>query len=162
DTTGATGNAFGQRTAGIIPYRGDSTLFVDPASLSMLVIDNKGNIIRVIAVPKPNDAPLMTGILGGFPGLDAKGRIVYRGNPAPAPRPACNADGTRPLPKPPDHAVIVRIDPTTRMIDTFATLKTPTQLIKVSAAPLMISLAQSPMPVADDWAILPNGTVAVV
>jgi hypothetical protein len=113
-------------------------------------------------VPKPNDAPLMTGILGGFPGLDAKGRIVYRGNPSPAPRPACNADGTRPLPKPPDHGVIVRIDPATRMIDTFATLKTPTQLIKVNAAPLMISLAQSPMPVADDWAILPNGTVAVV
>src|SRR5437867_11541126 len=35
DSTTATANAYGGRTAGLIAYRGDSTLFVDPQSLSM-------------------------------------------------------------------------------------------------------------------------------
>ena len=36
DTTPATGNAYSGRFAGLIPYRGDSTLFVDPqANLSV-------------------------------------------------------------------------------------------------------------------------------
>src|SRR5450631_2374707 len=30
DSTGATGNAYGSRLGGLIAYRGDSTLFVDP------------------------------------------------------------------------------------------------------------------------------------
>ena len=42
DTTGATGNAYGSRLGGLIAYRGDSTLFVDPQSMSMLVLDPNG------------------------------------------------------------------------------------------------------------------------
>src|SRR4051812_1431818 len=44
DSTSSTGNAYGSRPGGLIPYRGDSTLFVDGASLSMLVIDGTGKI----------------------------------------------------------------------------------------------------------------------
>ena len=44
DSTSATANAYGARPGGLIAYRGDSTLFVDPASLSMLVIDPMGKI----------------------------------------------------------------------------------------------------------------------
>src|SRR4051812_18865548 len=47
DTTSATANAYGVRPGGLIAYRGDSTLFVDPASLSMLLIDPSGKIARV-------------------------------------------------------------------------------------------------------------------
>src|SRR5438874_8628737 len=43
----ATANAYGTRPGGLIAYRGDSTLFVDPASLSMLLIDPNGKIARV-------------------------------------------------------------------------------------------------------------------
>src|SRR5687767_2544007 len=39
DTTSATSSAYGPRPGGLIAFRGDSTLFVDPASLSMLLID---------------------------------------------------------------------------------------------------------------------------
>src|SRR4030095_13324136 len=38
DTTPATQNAYGVRGGGILPWRGDSTLFLDPASLSMLAL----------------------------------------------------------------------------------------------------------------------------
>src|SRR5205809_1009177 len=39
DTTSATANAYSGRMGGLIAYRGDSSLFVDPQSMSMLVID---------------------------------------------------------------------------------------------------------------------------
>src|SRR6202165_5740061 len=48
DTTSATANAYGVRPGGLIAYRGDSTLFIDPASLSMLLIDPTGQIARVM------------------------------------------------------------------------------------------------------------------
>src|SRR4030088_3765118 len=35
DTTSATANAYGVRPGGLIAYPGDSTLFLDPASLSL-------------------------------------------------------------------------------------------------------------------------------
>jgi hypothetical protein len=43
DSTSATANAYAGRIAGLIPYKGDSTLFVDPSSMSMLVIDPQGS-----------------------------------------------------------------------------------------------------------------------
>ena len=46
-------NGYGARPGGLIAYRGDSTLFVDPAALSMLVIDPAGKITRVMAAPRP-------------------------------------------------------------------------------------------------------------
>ncbi len=39
DTTSATQKAYGVNGGGLLAYHGDSTLFVDPASYSMLVID---------------------------------------------------------------------------------------------------------------------------
>jgi len=42
DTTPATANSYSGRLAGLIPFKGDSSLFIDPQSLSMLVIDGKG------------------------------------------------------------------------------------------------------------------------
>ena len=55
DTTSATANAYGPRPGGLIAYAGDSTLFIDPASLSMLVIDPSGKIARVMAAPRAGD-----------------------------------------------------------------------------------------------------------
>src|SRR3954471_24778840 len=69
DTTSATANAYGARPGGLIPYRGDSTLFVDPASLSMLLIDPNGKIGRVMSVPRANDAAFLIGGPFGVPGF---------------------------------------------------------------------------------------------
>ena len=74
DTTSATANAYSSRAGGLIPWKGDSTLFVDPLSLSMLVIDGKGNITRVMSVPRASDVNLLIGGPNGTPGTDAAGR----------------------------------------------------------------------------------------
>ena len=78
DTTPATQNAYGVRGGGILPWRGDSTLFLDPASLSMLVLDPSGMITRVMAAPRPDDVFSLVGGALGYPGFDANGRLVYR------------------------------------------------------------------------------------
>ena len=99
DTTSATANAYGARPGGLIAYRGDSTLFVDPASLSMLLIDPNGKVARVMSVPRANDANFLIGGPFGIPGFDAQGKLVYRAPPRfvfNGPRPSGNA-----LPQPP-------------------------------------------------------------
>src|SRR5438045_5995794 len=81
DTTSATANAYGTRPGGLIAFRGDSTLFVDPASLSMLLIDPNGKISRVMSAPRANDVGFLVGGPFGNPGFDPQGRLVYRAPP---------------------------------------------------------------------------------
>src|SRR5688572_29396355 len=81
DSTSSTANAYGNRAGGLLAYRGDSALFVDPASMSMLVINAEGKITRVMSAPRPQDVGFLVGGPNGFPGFDAKGRLVYRAQP---------------------------------------------------------------------------------
>ena len=76
DSMGANGNNYG-RGVGLIAYRGDSTLFVDPQSLSMLVLDANGKVARVMSVPNAQDAMSFAGVLGAAQ-TDPQGRLVYR------------------------------------------------------------------------------------
>jgi hypothetical protein len=164
DTTSATANAYSSRAAGLIPYKGDSSLFVDPTSLSMLVIDGGGKIVRVIAVPRSNDAQALIGGQAGFPGFDAQGRLVYRGPPQLR-APKVGADGVFAPPEFPDSAAIVRIDLATRKLDTVAFMKIPK--IKMNVAQdangrMSISSIMNPMPITDDWAVLSDGSVVIL
>ncbi len=81
DSTPATANAYSGRFANLIPYRGDSTLFVDALSLSMLVIDPAGKIGRVMSIPRADDVSSLAGPVGGAIGFDRSGRLVYRAFP---------------------------------------------------------------------------------
>src|SRR5918992_444546 len=78
DSTAATANAYSGRFASLIAYRGDSTLFVDAQSLSMLVIDPAGKVGRVMSVPRAEDVASLAGPVGGAIGFDRSGRLVYR------------------------------------------------------------------------------------
>src|ERR1700674_852077 len=126
DTTSATASAYGPRPGGLIAYRGDSTLFIDPASLSMLLIDPTGKIARVMSAPRASDVAFLVGGPFGNPGFDAQGRLVYR---AP---PRFNFGGPPPtgnrlpqIPPFPDSAALVRFDLATRKLDTVTWFKTP-------------------------------------
>src|SRR5205085_10684708 len=77
-STSNTNNADGVGRGGLIAYKGDSTLFIDPIGLSMLVIYAQGYIVRTMAAPRPNDLQFMTTLAFGMPGLDGKGRLIYR------------------------------------------------------------------------------------
>ncbi len=167
DTTAATANAYSGRTAGLIPYRGDSTLFIDPQSLSMLVIDGSGKVARVMAVPRPNDAQFMVGGPFGTPGFDSKGRIVYRGFTRPnlPPPPSPNDPSTAPrIPEQPDSAPILRVALATRTLDTASFFKIPKARASVvqTERGMSVTMMMNPMPVVDDWTLLPDGTLAVV
>jgi len=167
DTTSATANAYGVRPGGLIPYRGDSTLFVDPASLSMLLIDPAGKIARVMSAPRAQDAAFLVGGPFGNPGFDPSGRLVYRAPPnfaAMAPRPGAGG-GAPQFPTPPDSAALVRFDLATRKVDTATFFKTPKINLEVTQSPeggMRVMSRMNPLPQGDDWALLPDGTIALV
>jgi hypothetical protein len=170
DTTDATANAYGGQAGTLIHFRGDTALFIDPASVSMFAVGPAGQILRVMAVPRPGDARNLIGSIFGTPGIDAHGRLVYstvglgsgflvlRGRSAPG-------RTISPMSQP-DSAFIVRADLATRTIDTAATFKVPkvTFAINGDAEGVIRSTetTTSPLPLVDDWAVLPDGALAVV
>lgn len=163
DSTSNTSNAYGGRVGGLIRFKGDSTLFVDPTSSSMLVIDAAGKIVRVMSVPRSQDAMFLSG-LAGAPGFDANGRLVYRTMARPS-APAMMTNGRFVPPEMPDSAPLVRVDMMTRKLDTAAWIKTAQMKLVVSQLPnggVSVLSTINPMPVADDWALTSDGAVAVV
>ncbi len=165
DSTTSTNNAYGVQPGGLLAYRGDSTLFVEPAGLSMLVIDPAGKIVRTMAAPRANDVRALLGGNQGWPGFDADGRLVYR---APfqitsmrAPQPG------QPFmpPIPPDSAVLVRFDLNTRKLDSLGFFKTPKinmSITQTANGGMSMTSFNNPLPVVDDWAVMSDGTVAIV
>lgn len=167
DSTSATANAYGARGGGLLSYGGDSALFIDPASLSMMVINARGELAGIKAVPRAQEINFLVGGPNGRPGFDAAGRMIYRGQ-ARGPRPAANARptvGNFVMPEQPDSAPIVRVDLATRRLDTIAMFKIPKTDIKVSQGNdgrMNIQATINPLPTTDDWALLSDGSVAVV
>ncbi|MDQ6872357.1 MAG: hypothetical protein M3037_10165 [Gemmatimonadota bacterium] len=167
DTTSATANAYGVRPGGLIAYRGDSTLFIDPASLSMLLIDPAGKVARVMSAPRANDVGFLVGGPFGNPGFDAQGRLIYRAPPRfqfNGPRPT-SGNALPQIPTPPDSAALVRFDLATRKPDTVTWFKTPRINLSINRSPtgdVRIVSSVNPLPQGDDWAILPDGTIALV
>jgi len=162
DTTSATANAYGVRPGGLIAYRGDSTLFVDPASLSMLLIDPNGKITRVMSAPRAQDVGFLVGGPFGSPGFDPSGKLVYRAPPNFA---AFGRLAPGAIPTPPDSAALVRFDMTTRKVDTATFFKTPKINLNVTQSAdggVRVMSSVNPLPQGDDWALLPDGTIALV
>jgi hypothetical protein len=166
DTTAATAHAYGATLGGLIAYRGDTTLFVDPGLLAMLVIDPNGKIVRTLAVPNPNEVNFLIGGPYGTAGLDQQGRLVYKarvggfGNIIPAP-----VLGVPPPPDIPDSAMVVRFDLVTRKVDTVAKFIGPSFIVHNSVDEnhwVTHVRIVNPIQWVDDWALLMNGRVAVI
>jgi hypothetical protein len=166
DTTPATSTAYSGRFASIVAYRGDSTLFIDPQSMSMVVIDPNGKMTRVMALPRSGDAGSLGGAIGSSAGFDAKGRLVYRAplsfirnGPPPA------NGGLPQMPTPPESAVVVRVDLTTRQLDTVGVVKIPKinmQVTQDDKGNVRMISEINPLPTVDEWSVLPDGSVAFV
>ena len=167
DTTAATGNAYAGRFGGLVPYRGDSTLFVDPQSLAMLVIDPSGGLGRTMSVPNTQEAAFIAGAQNPS-GFDPQGRIIYRGMNLPrfgARGPGMPQPGQPfQIPPMPDTAPVQRISLATRVIDTVGFFKIPRPSMQVTQTEgrVMMTSKVNPIPLVDDWAPLPNGDVAIV
>ncbi len=167
DSTSATANAYGGRVGSLVAYRGDSTIFVDPASVSMLIIDPAGKVARVMAIPRAEDANAI-GSPTGNATFDSEGRLIYRtgarrtfvGRPGPP-----VAGGIPAIPDPPDSAFIVRVDLATRKVDTVGVIRTPKIKLDVNRddkGNVSISSQINPLPTVDDWAVTSTGAIAFV
>lgn len=144
----------------LIPYVGDSTLLADFVARAYLVIDARGKVGRVMASPKPSD---LTNTVTGSPSTDPRGRLIYRAGIKPTPE---QRPGDPPNTSTRDTIGIVRGDFDTRAVDTLATYTAPKfigpQWYEVGGkyVPKMII---DPVPDApDEWAVMTDGTVAVV
>ncbi len=169
DSAAGAENTYGARAGRLLSWRGDSALFIDPSSYAMLVIDPEGAVVRVRAVWRGNDIYYVTDGSGvavpAMAGPDAKGRLVYRiearaGRPAVAP-----PRGVPWFPSPPDSGFIVAFDLESRTLDTLASMRTPKNLYsftRTASGNFTIIQTQNPVPISDDWALLRDGTVAIV
>jgi hypothetical protein len=166
DSTSGLANSYGTRAGGLIRYVGDSTLFVDPAGLSMFVIDPSGKIARVASVPRSQDAPSLGNNLLGTPGVDGAGRLVYRSSGLRIAQQAGSkaAGGGMIMPDFPDSAAIVRVDLATRKVDTAGYYKIPKTKMNIVQSDKGVTMTSevNPMPIVDEWAVLSSGAVAIV
>lgn len=169
DTSTNSPNSYGLRGSmgGLVPYVADSTLFIDSESYAFLVINPRGEFTRIMAPARAFDLfYIASGAYGGA-NFDPKGRMVYRTLRRPP-----NEDyffQRDPSGKPrvvlmPDSAPILRMDFDKRTVDTIALIKIPVQKMVIVASQnyMMQYDAINPLPVGDEWTLMPDGTVAIV
>jgi hypothetical protein len=168
DSVSGTASSYGVRAGGLIAYLADSSLFVDPAGLSMFVIDPAGKIARVASVPRSQDAGAIASNGVSLSALDANGRLVYRGGlTLIRPNVAQGGRGGGAVftpPEFPDSSAIVRVDLASRKLDTagfFKIARTKMKTEQTERGMTMIS-ETNPLPVIDDWAVLADGSIAIV
>ncbi len=166
DTMPGSPNTYGSRAASLIPYKGDSSLFIDASSLSMLVLDGEGNVGRVASIPRSSDAGIMaTSALGGM-GFDGE-RIVYRGSASISMLGASRSStSSSPVGTPSisDTMPIVRVNVATRKMDTVAFIKvsTPKTNLSTTDGNFTLSIEINPLPVVDEYTVLADGRIAIV
>lgn len=153
----------------LIRYPGDSTLYIDRAAQSVLVLDRNGKVARVMALPRAQDIPYIAGGgEGGQPEIDTKGRLVYHGVYRPQVRPLDpNIRVPINIPIQRDSAPIVRADFDTRSIDTLTALKlnlgAPFDRVESDAqGNVTLHYFVNVQDADDQWAMLSDGTIAVV
>lgn len=168
DSASETENTYGVRQGALIPHRGDSTIFIDANSLAILIIDPAGKIARVRSVPRAQDtyAYGSNSTFYGTPGVDARGRLVYRIYVEPTPPAKAPPKGVPYFPEEPDSALIVALDLDTRKVDTLGSIHIPKSEYTVRVNPggggFSMYSNINPMQSQDEWAVLSDGTVAFV
>jgi len=163
DSVSTGGQSYGPRASPLIPYLADSSLFVDGQSFTLLVIDPKGAVTRVMSAPKPGD---LSSLASSASGVDAKGNLVYRGRFVIAPNTAAPAPGGVPAIQVPDSQPIVRADFDTRKVDTLGRVKVQSgSRAVVSQDPngkMIAKTTINPLNTVDEWGVMSDGTIAFV
>jgi hypothetical protein len=159
-------NTYGVRPGTLIPYRADSTLFIDPASLAMLVLDPAGEIARVRSVPRVQDVGRITSNQSfGLTGTEAKGRLVFTMYAQAAPPVKPPPRGVPYFPPEPDSMFIVAMNIDSRKLDTLGAIRIPKSSMTVRATPnggFNFIEQANPLPSQDEFAVLADGSVAFV
>jgi hypothetical protein len=113
--------------------------------------------------PRPSDNGFLASTSTGFPGFDAKGRMVYR--TAIRPQLMQTRDGGIQLGQAPDSAPLLRVDLDTRQADTIGYLRMPRNIVTSGTSPnggTFTMNTAAPLATIDDWALLADGSVAII
>ncbi|HYC50079.1 MAG TPA: hypothetical protein VEB19_03120, partial [Gemmatimonadaceae bacterium] len=165
DSASERADTYGNRPGALIAHRGDSSLFIDPNSLAMLVIGPDGNIARVRSVPRAQDVGRYTSGASANLFTDARGRLIYRMTARAAPPAVRPPRGVPYIPPEPDSAFVVALDMDSRKLDTLGVIRIPKEEYTVRVSPnggWSFNEAINPIPTQDAWAVLSDGTVAFV
>ncbi|HTE47764.1 MAG TPA: hypothetical protein VK636_21150 [Gemmatimonadaceae bacterium] len=160
DSGSGSTRSYGRRPTPLIPFLGDSSLFADWNSRTVIVLDGHGQVVRTLALPRPQDMVALNASSSGF---DTKGRLIYRGGRA-------EVRGSGPGSPAPvmgvvDSLPILRADLESRRVDTIARISRPAMKLttqKASDGAITTIYTPDPLQAADDWALLSNGSVAIV
>jgi hypothetical protein len=160
DSLDGTSTSYGPRPVPLISFLGDSSLFIDLKSRTVVVLDGHGRIARTIALPRPQDIVALVGAPSGF---DTKGRLIFQGG-------RLGSSSLRSLAETPsltasDSVILLRADFDARRVDTVARIARPAMKLtttKTSGGAVYTVFARDPLRPPDDWTVLSNGSVAVV
>ncbi|HYV96864.1 MAG TPA: hypothetical protein VE967_05370 [Gemmatimonadaceae bacterium] len=161
-TLGDTGSA--GHAGGLLPFGRDSAALVDRVARALVIVGPDGRFGRVIAPLRPADMQFYSGAGNGAPGFDSSGRLFYRGAVGPPNTIQLDnvaaRDTTVTLP---DSAPILRADLEKRRLDTVAMVRVPSdrRRARSESGQLRLTSFLNPLPVIDEWALYPDGTVAV-
>jgi len=166
DSTGSP-EAYGSSPGTLLPFRGDSALFISPSTLSMLVLSPEGAVARVMAAP-PSGRMGPLGLIGnifGTPGFDARGRLAFYQPVMMVMQGPVASGGTLNM-QPPDSALVVRFDFASRTLDTVGAIRIPRTRTAMnrddSGRPTGVTVSAIPAATVDDWAVTSDGAIAIV
>lgn len=157
DSTPGVTNSYGARATPLVPYVGDSSMFADRKSRTVLVFDTQGKVARAMAAPTGQD---VSWIAGPSSGVDKNGHVIFLGHRMGRPVKTATGVGFT------DSVPVLRADFDNRRTDTVGYVSRP--LAKATAgtkAPNGVTytmFAIDPLKTVDDWAVLSDGTVAFV
>ena len=160
------GERYGAVAAPLIAAPNDTSLFVDRESRALLVIDPQGKVIRTTASPtQPRDFYFLTMSRSS---VDSRGNLVFRVPALPATKRIGDTTANKIVMevKPPDSVPVLRASFITRRTDTVATLKQArgVRMLTTQDPPARRTTKAfvNPLETVDEWAMLSDGTVALV
>jgi hypothetical protein len=165
DSLGGRDNSYGLRNGGIIPYRGDSTFFVDPTSSTLLLIDAAGKIAKVMSMPTNAVNYLASPGSYGYPGYSEAFGIVFRmqTNSFKYPNNPPVEGSPEIVIKYEDSIAVVGMKLSTRKGDTLTKYGTGQQMVaRISWNNFDMNGSNELFPVSNDWALAADGSIAIL
>jgi len=156
DSAAGGSRSYGRRPAPLLAYAGDSSLFPDYQSRTVIVLDDRGQVARSLALPIVDDI----GLIRAGAGVDDKGRVIYASGPT---RTQATAPGE--FPTYGDSVPILRADLTLRRTDTLGQVARPegrTSGRTPDGGATITLWTIDPLRTIDNWAVVSDGSLALV
>lgn len=141
----------------LLAVPGDTSLVYDPLNRRFLLLGPDGKPGKFATYEEDGGGPRRARISLGARYTDARGRLYSVG-----PSVSLNANGQ---PVSSDSAPIVRLDRASKKADTIAFVSVPTAVINTSQGGSNVQIRAgggNPFSAQDDWAVTPDGRVAVL